>query len=372
MTLYNRRALLALIGAVLVSPALPIAPALAKSGNWVEVMGSATVNGQGDRDAARRRALADALLSAALAGGAQVKGHSVMSGARMTSDLLIVRPTADVLAHQVIAEDFDGFMWRIRIRAQVGQPSVSACADRRQMFVTMYPPRIRASSSAPAWAAALANDLGYRLAELAQAHPAVAELTRADRVPNSDPSKDRVDYRVLTGGNVRIKPGAHGLFTDITVETAGHKLNLSLRMRLEGPAGEQIEKLYQASVRMPGPSLLGAAGAFTQPDRHTLAESLAGGARPALSELLQDAGCKPVLARLELSRRQLMVPVGRAHGVKRSSLAFTADGDSSVEILDVVQLGERSTVVAPLDPALDVTRLAGRPVRFFDTTQRLW
>ncbi|NEX45262.1 flagellar assembly protein T N-terminal domain-containing protein [Pseudotabrizicola algicola] len=367
----NRRSVLCFAGAALLCPVLPGSAAFARSQQWVEVLGSASVNGANDRDAARRRALADALLSAALAGGALVKGHSVMSGTRMTSDLLIVTPTASVLAHQVVAEEFDGRLWRIRIRAQIGQPSISACSGDRQLFVTMYPPRARVSPAAPAWAAALANDLGYRLAELAEAHPAVAGLTRSDRLPNDDPARDKGDYRGLTGGNARIRPGGHGLFTDITVEPSGGRLNLSLRLTLKGPAGEKLEKLHDASVRLPRPSLLGAAAVLAQPDRQGLADQLAGGARPALSDLLKDAGCRPVLARLELSGGQLVVPVGRAHGVARSSLAFTADAEASTEVLEVVQLADRSTVLMPLDPALSLKRLAGRPVRFFETAVRL-
>jgi len=372
MNRLNRRALLTATATAVLATALPFSLTQASASNWIEVIGSASASGPADRDAARRRALGDALLSAALAGGAIVKGHSVLSMARMTSDLLIVRPVASVLAHHIVSEEFDGRIWRIKIRAQVGPVPETHCGDRRRMVVTMYPPRIRVSPSSPAWAEALAGDLALRLAELAEAHPAVAELARVNRLPNKDPSRDRADYRVLTSGNVRVAPGGHGLHCDIVIEPAGRQLQLSLGLRLEGPAGERIEKTHQASVRLPGPSLLGNAAALTNPDRRKLAETLAAGVRPALSSLLEGAGCKPVLARIEMSGKQLVVPVGRVHGVKRASLAFTVDQDASTEMLEVVKLADRNTVVSPLDPSRPSAAFAGRPVRFLDTAERLW
>jgi hypothetical protein len=372
MTMLTRRMVLATAIAAMMATGLPPTPAIARKGDWIEVVGSAATTGPADRDAARRRALADALLSAALAGGAMVRGHSVMSNMRLTSDLLVVRPVGSVLAHQVLSEDFDGHLWRIRIRAQVGQPSASTCGDRRQMFVTMYPPRVRVSPSAPAWTAALANDLGFRLAELAEADPAVARLTRANRLPNADPARDRGNYLVLTSGNVRAGAGGHGLFTDIAIEPAGRDLTLSLALRLDGPAGERIEKSHQAAVRLAGVSALGRAAVLAERDRATLTQHLAGGVRPALSALLHEAGCRPVLARLDMSGGKLVVPVGRAHGVKRTNLAFTVDEDASTEMLEVVKLAEHSAMLAPIDPARNVASLAGRPVRFLDTLERLW
>ena len=72
--------------------AVPLLPHAALAGVWVEVTGSAIIHNAADHDAARRRALADALLAAAFAGGANVQGHSAMSLGRMTSDMLVVRP----------------------------------------------------------------------------------------------------------------------------------------------------------------------------------------------------------------------------------------------------------------------------------------
>lgn len=371
MSVLSRRKLLAALGAGMGAGLLPLV-AQAENVGWLEVMGSATASGPGDRDAARRRALADALLSAALAGGAVVKGHSVLSDTRLTSDLLVVRPTGTVLSHRIVREEFDGQLWRITIRARVGVATEGYCGERRRLFITMYPPEVRSSPEVPAWAEALAADLALRLAEDAEAHPSVAGLSRASRLPNPDPARDRVDYLALTTGDMRRAAGGHGLSSSIRIEPAGRRLRMELRLRLDGPGGERIEKVRAMNVRLPRPSLLGDAAVLLEPDRRNLSAGLTAGVREVLETLLAEAGCKPVLATIERSGRQLQVQVGRAHGVKATSLAFTVDGEASTEILEVVRLSDRHAVLSPLDPARHLTAFAGRPVRFFDTTERPW
>ncbi len=156
MTRLSRRSVLLGAAALMVA-------AQAQANAWVEVTGSAVIHNAADIDAARRRALADALLSAAFAGGASVQGHSVMSMARMTSDLLIVRPVGRVLRHEIIGQRQSGDHWQVSIRALVGQPMPDFCEARRSLVLTVYPPDIRVSANAPAWADALAQQIAVEL-----------------------------------------------------------------------------------------------------------------------------------------------------------------------------------------------------------------
>lgn len=368
----SRRALLALGGAAGLAALMPAA-AVAQSAprGWIEVTGSAQVAGPADRDAARRRALADALLAAALAGGADVRGHSVMSNTRMTSDLLVVRPVGRVLAHRIVAESLDAGLWRVRIHAQVGAPASGACPDRRRLFVTAYPPRVAVPPQAPAWAEAVAATLALHLVETAARHPGVADLARAERLPSGDPARDRADYRVLTRGTVRTPAGGHGLHLELEIAPVDGQLALTLHLRLDGPAGERIAETHRAAVRLPGPSLLGRAAALAQPDREALARALTAGALPALDALFARAACQPVQARLALAGGRLRVAAGRAHGLSRTSLAFTAETDRTLEMFELVSLEDRSATLAPLDPTRPLAAFDGRAVRFLDTAAPL-
>jgi hypothetical protein len=343
-------ALLALAGVT----GLGTHPAAARQDGWIEVVGAATVAGPADHDAARRRALADALLAAALAGGAQVRGHSAMAMARITSDLLIVRPTGRILAHRILSQDFDGRMWQVRIAARVGQPQIGQCPDRRRLLLAMAAPRVEVSPNAPAWADVLGRDLAHHLMVMAQDHPAVVQLTRA-----------------AAGAGAGAGSGTHDLTVDLRLAPESRDLVLNMRLRLEGPGLDRIEGDHTARLRLPGPSVLGRAAPLIQPDRQAMAAELFTGVRAALTGFLDRAACQPAQARLVLAQGHLTVPLGRAHGLSQASLAFTADPDISTQILEVRHLSDRSAILAPLDPTVSPTLLQSRAVRFMDMTERL-
>lgn len=341
---------------------------LAARGGWIEVVGAAHVSGPADRPAARRRALADALLSAALAGGADLRGHSVLSNTRMTSDLLVVRPTGRVLAYRVTSETFDGQLLRMGVQAQVGPPETGACPERRRLVVMAYPVRVHVSQEGPGWTEAFGQQVAAELLRRAAGHPAVAQLTLADRLPPA--RHEATDYRTLTRGSVRVPPGGHALHLDLRIVPDNRHLRLSLEMRLEG-AADALAATHDEVVRLPGASVLGRAAPLVEADRHRLASRLGAGAAPALSALLDRAGCQPVATQLLLAGGRLSAPVGRAQGVLRTSIAYTVDRDASTEMLEVTAVGDRTVSLAPLDPARPLSAFAGRPVRFITTTPGL-
>ncbi len=356
-------------GLVLGALALVLCPPAADAASWVEVTGSALIHNAADTDAARRRALADALLSAAFAGGAAVQGHSAMSLSRMTSDMLIVRPVGRVLGFRMLSQQQSGGYWHVRIRAQVGLPARGQCTDRRAIVLTVTPPEIRVSPQAPAWAEALAGQVAAELIDRAKQRPEVAELHLVHGRPGPDPARDATDWRSLTRGSARVPPGGHGLDIRLHIAPEGHRLQLRLGLRLVGPAQEQLTTEHSAAIRMPGPSPLGRAAPLVQQDRERLAASLATGAVPALETLLQQAGCEPVRAVITQDAGHLTVAAGRVHGLSRGSLAFTIDRDHSVEMLEITDLSERSARLLPLDATRPVEGFAGRMVRFVDTGQ---
>jgi hypothetical protein len=352
MTGLTRRGLLAAAAGAALLAGLPGQPAAARQADWIEVTGFATAAGPADRDAARRRALADALLSAALAGGAQVRGHSAMSMTRMTSDLLILRPLGQVLAHRILEAGFDGRIWRIRIAARVGQPAPGQCPDRRQLILLAATPSVTVSPNAPAWADVLGRDLAHHLLGLVADHPGVAQLTRAQ-------------------GRAMAQPGQHGLQLDLRLTPEDRDLVMTLRMRLDGPGLDQIDHSHSARLRLPGPSVLGRAAPLVKPDRQAMAATLSRDARGAVTGFLDRAACRPPQARLMLADGALRLPLGRRHGLDLASLAFTADPDSSTEMLEITALSDTAATLRPLDPARPLAAFHGRAVRLMQMQERL-
>lgn len=355
---------LVLILALLLVPAAALAdrPAIR-----VEAVGFGTVTGAGDRDAARRRAVADALLAAALAGGADVSGRTATNRGIVTSDVAIVRTVGRILSHRILSESFSGQVWRVRIEALVGDGPGPLCPIRT-LVVTAYAPRVEVDPHAPEWSGELADTIARRLVQRLARHPAVSLAGVTDRpVPRTSRRGEAFDYDVLTRGSVRLPGNGHGFVPTIRLtRTAGPKLELELELKLVGADGTSSLQHFIRRVPLPRPSLAGGLSVLVQPQREALAAALLDGSDRALDALFDRAGCEPVSARLSSAGGLLEVPVGRANGLTQGSLAFTADGGST-QILEVVELRGSSARLRPLDPTLGPSHFAGRRVQFVET-----
>lgn len=360
-----RRVLLALL-------LLASAPAQAGKAVWVEVTGHALQSGPTDTDSARRRALADALLQAALAGGASVTGHTAVDKSVVTADLLIVRPVGRVLEHQVTALRQTPQGWQVTIRARVGAESVGTCPNRRRLVITAYQPGIRVSANAPAWAEPLGQAVANELVEALGRHRAVEHVRTTQRaLPQGSAAGDAYDYVALTRGSVRLPAGEHAFLPAITLEVdasgARSRLVLTLDLSLLGGTGEVAQHRLTRTVALPGPSPLGRAAALVEPNPRQMADRLTRGLDADFSALLDRETCKPVLTRLAVSGDTITAPVGRRMGLTKGAIGFTVDGDASTGMLEIVSLGQDSATLKPLDPAIPASRFAGRPVRFAET-----
>lgn len=335
----------------------------------IDVTGQALQNSTDDQDSARRRALADALLQAAMAGGAKVTGHSVLDKARITSDLVIVRPVGRVLGHQVLAQSCAGGVCQVTIRATVGPEGAGGCQNRK-MQVIAYAPEIRVSSSAPAWAEPLAQRISRTILErLARTRDVTVK-----QITNRPPPRQgqTSDYLTLTQGSVHLNPGDQGLVLRIDMNTeaaglSGKALTLDLDITFLGGQGESKTYRLHRAVKLPGVSPLGRVAELAKPGRDRLAADLAGEAEPYFADLMQQKLCEPVSIVLSVSGGTISAPVGRAQGLTRGTIAFTADRNASTEMLEIVELGAERVVLRPLDPGQPASAFAGRPVQFLES-----
>jgi hypothetical protein len=368
MTRISRRAMLLGVPAVLL--AMHARPGLA-SGGWIDVTGTAPLDGMRDLSVVRRRAIADALLEAALSGGADVRGHSVLSNTRLTSDLLIVRPTGQILEYRLLTEGQDGPFYRVMLRARVAPAAARACASRRLLHLSVYAPRIQIAAPAPVWVAPIVQDLIQHFVEDSRAHPAVQSVRLLDRFAHPNTAPDRTDYRQLVSGSARATPAGHGLVIEMRGYPQDGSLYLDARLRLDGPEGEALERRVSNRVRLPGVSFETRAAPPSVRDRDRLSADLVRDIRPALQSLLTEAGCAPVQLRLEVSGGRLSVPAGRAHGISQTSLAVTLNRGSVPELFEVTRLSDQRAELAPLDPARKATDFSGHVVRFIDSNEGL-
>lgn len=339
---------------------------------WIEATGFAVQSGAEDAASAKRRAVADALLMAALSGGADVRAHTAVDRSVVTSDMLIVRPVGRVKEHHLLSAERNGDTWTVTIQARVGLGPDGNCSSRRRMAISAYAPQVEVSPHAPAWAVPLAQEVANDLVRQVQRHPMVETVRVTDRaLPDMSEARERVDYTVLTRGSVRLGAGEHGFVPVIRLDVGGTGRRAELRLQMElvliGGNGEVTRARVERVVKLPGNSVLGRVAVLVEPDRRQMAAKLTAGLDRAMTELLDVETCKPVLTRLAVAGGSITAPVGRRQGLTLGSIAFTADGDASTEMLEVVGLDAEGVVLKPLDPNRPAKAFAGRPVRFFET-----
>jgi hypothetical protein len=327
----------------------------------VEATGTAFVTHAQDHDAARRRAVADALVAAALAGGAQINGYSVLSQARITADVAMVQFAGRVLSHQILAAERLGDQWQVRIRADVGPASAGPCTPGRRLTVTALPPRFDLRPDVPAWGDALARQLALDVMRTIAAHPAITlDGVRADRIAAAPAD---LDYAALMAGLAPPSPANHRMVLDIALIRHGGQVQLTLDLGFAGPDGSWTTQRFQRAANLPQ---AGAVGFLTgqTPDRaaYHLTRDLPTEVTNALSAL----ACDAPTARIAIGQSGPEVPLGAAHGIRRGMLALVGAGQDPFAIYEIAQLYDRRSVLRPLDPARSPATDHGALVYFIE------
>jgi len=345
--------------------------AYAEDARWVEATGVAVINSAADTDAARRRAVADALYNAAMAGGAAVQGYTAVNMTRTVRDLAIVRPVGHVMRSEVLTAQMNGSMWQVRIRALVGTERLVTCKSAARLNVTAYRPDLRVSPYAPAWTGPLAMDIYQSLLGVLHNHPATGQFRVTDReLPGASRIPEGQSFVVLTRGSVALGPGDFGFVPEIILERANNgnadAIQMSLNMKLIGADGAVFQQRVQRQVNLAGPSLFESQRILGQSSRTEMARELTAGLTDELNLLLSQKACEPISANLTYAGETLRAPIGTRHGLSRGAIAFTADRSNSVEMLEIVNLSNSSVTVRPMDPTRSVQSFGGRPIRFIE------
>lgn len=352
-----------LLLAVLLALALT-GPVGAQTGLSIVATGQAWVRSEADSDAARRRALGEALVNAALAGGAELVGYSAMSQARITRDLTVLRATGQVLSHNVLDARREGETWTVRIEAVVAPLSERLCAGGRTMALRIEYPQVSAPPQAPAWAGPLAETLAADLVGTAARHPRVAfDGVLAQAAPRSGVAAQH-DYVALTRGTVQAAPGDHRLSLSLRLEPRGGTLGLVTDMTLTGPDGRGQRRQVLTQTRLPSGTGL---DLLTGRSRDRAESDLLRGVTETLAALLDAAGCEAPSAILASAGDGLSVPIGRRHGLSRGSLGVVEGAGPEVGLLQIVALDGGQATLRPLDPGVSTAGLAGARVHFVET-----
>ncbi len=332
---------------------------------WVEAVGVGFIGGGADSASARRNAVAEALIAAGLAGGAEVRSYTVLDKARITEDFAVLRSTKRIYEHKVIEATQDGHMWRVRVRARVDEVAPDDCAPRRRLDVLAFAPEIAVDQAAPAWTVPLAEELFQEILRSVE-HDRRARLThvtdrRYDAVPA--PGRAIFDYRSLTEGDVPRREGAHALLVELDVDTVtGREVTLTGRVALRAGNGEEIHLTLDNETHVPQRGTLARA---LGPDRRELVEDLSRGIVASVERMVARMACRAPVARLARAGPAFAVPLGRQHGLTTNSLGFAETG-GRIAVFEIVHLGEERATLRPLDRSRPSAALAGQIVTFLE------
>lgn len=327
----------------------------------VEATGIAYVASAQDYESARRRALGDALVSAAMAGGATISGHTAVVNGRVTADITMMQMAGRIVSYQLLSAAEQGGQWQVQIRAEVGAAATGRCATLRRLTISSLPPVIDVRPDVPAWAVPVAGQLAHDVTRILQAHPATVLDSVAPMPVLSAPAA--LDYTSLTQGHAAQPAGNHRLAQTITVQRQGNQLLLTLDIGLAGSDGETLARRFQRQAAMPQ---AGTVGYLTGQGRDRAEHNLTAGLIQDVTAAIDAIACQPPQARMTLGNAGLQVPIGAVHGLTRGSLALLFGSSDRFGLLEIAQLGDRDAILRPLDPTIAVADLHGGLVYFIE------
>lgn len=336
---------------------------------WVEAVGMAPM--QTSQSLARRHAIAEALLSASLSGGASVQGYSVLDKTRIVADRFMMRPTGTIIRYEVIAEGQTGKYWQVKLKALVGPTIESYCDENRSLTVAMFPPSLYVSPYAPAWSQQLLANMVNQVAAQVDNHPRIMVDARSNRAEQElvAPQRAGFDYNALTRGTIQMSAADHGVQiagkAEMLKDTSGSNF-LEISFILSRTQNGRVVETNTVSSRV----LL---------KRAMMSERLNGSKRKqaeakvsadisrAAAQVLDAWTCRPPVARLAVNGSDIQVPLGSRHGLSQTSLAFLAEGSSSLDVFEIVSLGRKSSKLRAISPSTNLSSFNNKEVRFLRT-----
>lgn len=349
---------------------------------FAEATGRAVIMHEAATDEARMIALEDALYQVALQGGAEVNGFSAVTSDTTLSDHFVVRPSSRILDYTITNEIVDDDHYMVSVRAAVGALPKAECATPRHHNVTVFAPTIYVGPTVPAWLAPIAKSSLVEMIMQMERHPDlvtrraittkldVAALTRAN---------DAFDYKSLTEGRVRVETGDFAFVPEISFDARKignlflNEMLLDVSIKIHVVDGASYEPVLDhkttLTIKLGDITPSRTLNVLSRSKPKGITAQILGIMPGLISQLTKKLTCRPLISTLALVDGNLMVPLGKTHGVGQNSLAVTSGTDTLWTILRVAKAGARSVVLEPLNPALDKSNLQGAKVEFMELTQ---
>lgn len=354
--------------------ALCLAPKAQAEVRTVEVVGQAAETGLG-KSVTRRRALEDALIEAAIQGGADINGYTAISEGVLVSDQLVLRPASRILDYTVLSETTQNGFYRVKLRAVVGElPPPKTCERRASLDVLLYEPELEVDLSVPAWAGQLQADLAEAFEAAFSRHSGVTLQRAGADAPAPGRSAavgNAMDYAALTQGVAaqKMQTGKLGFKASVKLEMVGERaLRMTVRSRLIDGATRKTtqQDSFQHEVRLATKLPSRALNTLFAPDRREITRQLGQAIAAHVAQLVERHACRALAGPLVYAGNRLTLPFGAQDGLTKHHLAYSEGRDTPYILFDIVQLNANSVQLAPLDRRRSLKSLAGMQVRFME------
>ncbi len=353
--------------------------ASAKAFEFVQTTGRAIIMHQDAEQEARMMALEDALYSAALQGGAEIDGFSIITTDTAINDHFVVRPASRILDYSIINEVVEEEHYAVTIEAAVGDLPDAQCQVRGHSNVTVFAPTIRVAATAPAWTRQFADiamsDVVILLDEQPSLNVQVATGTKLDPVALAR-SNDTYDYTALTSGRIRVNRGDYAIIPKINLfgevsrglGVSHYRMTMQLTLRLL--AGEGYEQLLEHKmtkiIEIEQASLIRSFDVISRPKRHAILAEMRAPISDYISEFASELLCRPLRTTLNYVDGELTIPLGTHHGIGLNSLAVANGTDTPWQILRVSAASLMAATLAPLNNRREAAGLSGQSIEFME------
>ena len=107
---------------------------------------------------------------------------------------------------------------------------------------------------------------------------------------------------------------------------------------------------------------------LSKPSKSLIIETLVRSTKKHTDALFSEFECQPLQADMQLdnSQNNLIVRLGKKHGLTLSSLAYTKGTNTPWILFRVKSLTNNTSVLTPLDPRRDISNLEGKIVEFLE------
>ena len=338
----------------------------------------------GDKDAARKRALDEALYLASLQGGAKVDGFSSIDTKTRLKESLVIRPASEIIDFKVLDEGFDLTHYEVKIQAALLQKNIDLkCDSTRINNISFLQPHYVVSSNSPAWTHHLPSLISSIILKNLKN---LKDLKMSDKrnffidPENKKRVKNELNYEALTEKTLYIKNGEYSIIPSIKISRALSRLHrfsdelvFSIDLLLyEGPNYSFVDSFsYDFSLNLGNHTGYEGLDSFYSVSKSKIIEYLDLSLSKYHFRIHDTMKCLPLETKLIYSNEKLIANLGTNQGLYRGKIGLisTRNPDNSMEnwsVMSVVSSDLDASILEPLNPNIDLIDLNGKLIRFLN------